>query len=336
MRLLIYEPSFRRLEAATAGLAPAVDFVVMDDRGALTLADRPIAVEDAAIEAAWANVDVWQSPVARDFSIAILKSPGLKWLQSGAAGFDHPIFGQLVQRGVRLTTSHGQAVGMADYVLWGVLDHFQRGPERRAAQAERDWRRLRFRELEGSRWLIIGFGAIGQGVGRRARAFGAHVTGVRRNQAPHPDADAIAAGADIPRLSPDADVVVLSAPLTPETRHLADAAFFGRLKPRSVLVNVGRGGLVDEAALLAALERGAPEHALLDVFETEPLPADSPFWTHPRVTLTPHASGITEGQSARNDALFLNNLRRCLAGEPLLNEADPKDVMAARTGDSAG
>lgn len=330
MRLLIYEPTFRRLEGAIAGLKSAIDFVLMDDKGALTLDGAPMAIEETGVEAALANVDVWQSPVARDFSIAVLKSPGLKWLQSGAAGFDHPIFGQLVQRGVRLTTSHGQAVGMADYVLWGVLDHFQRGPERREAQAAGEWSRIVFRDLEDSRWLVIGFGAIGQGIGRRARAFGAHVTGVRRNQAPHPDADAIAAETDIPRLLPEADVVVLSVPLTPETRHLANASFLGRMKPRSVLVNVGRGGLVDEAALLTALDRGVPEHALLDVFETEPLPKESPFWTHPRVSLTPHASGASEGQGRRNDALFVENLRRYLAGEPLKNEADPKDVRAPR------
>lgn len=330
MRFLIYETSFRRLEGAIAGLKPAIDFVLMDDKGALTLNGAPVAIENAGVEAAWANVDVWQSPVARDFSIAVLKSPGLKWLQSGAAGFDHPIFGQLVQRGVRLTTSHGQAVGMADYVLWGVLDQFQRGPERRAVQAAGEWSRTLFRDLADSRWLVIGFGSIGQGVGRRARAFGAHVTGVRRNQAPHPDADAIAAEADIARLLPGTDVVVLSVPLTPETRHLVDAGFLGRMKPRSVLVNVGRGGLVDEAALLAALDRGVPEHAVLDVFETEPLPKESPFWAHPRVTLTPHASGASEGQAKRNDALFVENLRRYLAGEALKNEADPKDVLAAR------
>ncbi|MDB5495056.1 MAG: hypothetical protein JWP86_2393 [Phenylobacterium sp.] len=331
MRLLIYEPSFRRLEATIAGLGPAIDPVLMDEAGGLTHDGQPISIEDAAVEAAWANNEVWLGPVAREFSVAILKSPALKWLQSGAAGFDHPIFGQLVQRGVRLATSHGQAVGMADYVLWGVLDHFQRGPERRAAQAAGDWRRtLRFRELAGSEWLVIGFGAIGQGVGLRARAFGARVTGVRRNPAPDPAADVIAAQAEIPALLPRADVVVLSVPLTPATRHLVDAAFLAAMKPRSVLVNVGRGGLVDEPALLAALDKGAPEHAVLDVFETEPLPKESPFWAHPQVTLTPHLSGATEGQAARNDARFLDNLRRYLAGEPLLNEADPKDVLAAR------
>lgn len=327
MRLLIYEPSYRRLAGS---ISPEVEPVLMNDAGETTLGGRPVTVEDAAIEAGWMNADLWAGGPGRDYAVALLKSPGLRWVQSGAAGFDNPVFGKLIEKGVTLTTSHGQAVGMAEYVLWGVLDHFQRGAERRASQANRAWNRLAFREITGSQWLVIGFGAIGQGVAQRARAFGARVTGVRRSQAPHPHADAIAPLSDLPRLLPAADVVVLSIPLTAESRHLVDAGFLAAMKDGSVLVNVGRGGLVDEPALLAALDAGKPEHALLDVFETEPLPADSPFWDHPRVMLTPHASGITSGQGTRNDALFLENLGRFARGEPLLNAADPKDVLAGR------
>lgn len=330
MRLLIYEPSFRRLEAAISRLGGRVEPILMGDDGSLRLGGAPTTLEDARAEAAWANNETFFGPAARDYSLAMLKSPGLKWLQSGAAGFDHPIFGQLVARGVRLTTSHGQAVGMADYVLWGVLDHLQRGPERRAGQASHEWRRLRFRDLAGTSWLIVGFGAIGQGVAERARAFGARVTGVRRNPAPHPAAEAIVAPERMNEHLPDADVVVLSVPLTPETHHLVDSGFLAAMKPGSLFVNVGRGGLVDEPALLAALDRGVPEHAVLDVFETEPLPQASPFWDHPRVTLTAHASGISDGQAARNDALFMENLGRYLKGEALINEADPKDVLAGK------
>jgi phosphoglycerate dehydrogenase-like enzyme len=326
MRLLICEPSFRRLEAALTAL-PGLEPVLMADDGKLSLAGAPIDLADAAIEAGWANNEAYFGPAARDFSIALLKSPTLRWLQSGAAGFDHPMFRQIVERGVTLTTSHGQALGIADYVLWGVLDHLQKGPERRAAQAKREWRRMRTREVAGTRWLVIGFGAIGQGVAERARACGAEVMGVRRSQDPHPAATIVAPDAIEAHL-PDADVVVLAVPLTPDTRQLADGLFFAAMKPGSVLVNVGRGGLVDEAALLAALDEGAPEHAILDVFETEPLPSDSPFWSHPRVTLTAHVSGITEGQIARNDEIFLDNLRRYLAGEPLLNRIAPGDVLA--------
>lgn len=326
MRLLIYQPSFRRVEAGIAALGPAVEPLLVDETGAIRLHGRPVEVENAQADAAWAAGDVFFSPASRPFMTALLKSPQLKWVQSGAAGFDHPVFGQIVQKDAQLTTSHGQAVGMAEYVLAGVLDVFQRGPERRAAQAARQWRQAPFREICGSRWLVIGFGAIGKGVAERARAFGAHVTGVRRSQSPDPCADRIAAIADLPSLLPQADVVVLCCPLTPQTRHLADAGFFAAMKPGAILANVGRGGLVDEPALLAALDKGAPAHALLDVFETEPLPDDSPFWAHPQVALTPHASGVSTGFTARNDELFLENLRRYLAGEPLLHVADPKDV----------
>ncbi|HVI31935.1 D-2-hydroxyacid dehydrogenase [Phenylobacterium sp.] len=327
MRLLIYEPSYRRLAGS---ISSEVEPVLMSDAGELTLAGRAVTVEDAGVEAGWMNADLWAGGPGREYAVALLKSPKLRWVQSGAAGFDNPVFGKLIEKGVTLTTSHGQAVGMAEYVLWGVLDHFQRGAERRASQANRAWNRLAFREITGSHWLVIGFGAIGQGVAQRARAFGARVTGVRRSQAPHPDADAIAALSDLPRLLPQADVVVLSIPLTAESRHLVDARFLSAMKDGSVLVNVGRGGLVDEPALLAVLDAGKPEHALLDVFETEPLPPENPFWDHPRVMLTPHASGITSGQGTRNDALFLENLGRFVRGGPLLNAADPRDVLAGR------
>ncbi|HET6970156.1 MAG TPA: D-2-hydroxyacid dehydrogenase, partial [Phenylobacterium sp.] len=305
---------------------------LMNDAGEVRLNGQPVADDAVAAEAAWTNADVFFGPASRQFMLALLKSPALKWVQSGAAGFDHPIFGQIVQKGARLTTSHGQAVGMADYVLWGVLDALQDGPGRRAAQAAGEWKRLVFREVDGTRWVVVGFGAIGQGVGRRARAFGAHVTGVRRSAQPDPNADAMASPGELPGLLATADVVVLAVPATPDTRRMADAGFFAAMKPGSIFVNVGRGALVDEAALLAALDSGAVSHAVLDVFEVEPLPAESPFWRHPRVTLTPHSSGMSVGNATRNDALFLDNLNRYLAGEPLRNVADPKDVLAGPGG----
>lgn len=332
MRLLIHEKAYGRVADAIAEHGAVVEPLIVSDDGTIALHGAQVSVDDAAPEVVWANADAFFGGASRAFMTAALKSPGLKWVQSGAAGFDHAVFGQFVQKGARLTTSHGQAVGMADYVLWGVLDALQGGPARRAAQAAREWARLPFREIDGSHWVVLGFGAIGKGVAARARAFGAQVTGVRRNPAPDPAADRIAAPGDLPALLPQADVVVLCAPATPETHHIADAAFFGRMKAGAIFVNVGRGALVDEPALLAALDRGVPEHAVLDVFETEPLPTESAFWGHPRVTLTGHASGFSGGNAPRNDALFVKNLGRYLAGEALLNEADPKDVLAGMAG----
>jgi phosphoglycerate dehydrogenase-like enzyme len=187
---------------------------------------------------------------------------------------------------------------------------------------------LPYREAHGTRWLIVGFGAIGQAVAERARPFGAHITGVRRKAGGHPLAEAMATPDQVKALLPEADVVVLAVPLSPETTNLVDASFLAAMKAGSVLVNVGRGGLVDEVALLAALDRGVPEHALLDVFQQEPLPEGSPFWAHPKVSLTGHASAIGDGLAARGDTLFLENLDRYLTGKPLLNEADPNDVLA--------
>ncbi|MFN9926950.1 MAG: NAD(P)-dependent oxidoreductase, partial [Phenylobacterium sp.] len=195
-------------------------------------------------------------------------------------------------------------------------------------QAARLWTRRAFREVAGSHWVILGFGAIGQGIAERARAFGAEITAVRRNPDPHPLADRMVPPARFADVAAEADVLVLCAPATAETRHIANAALFERMKSGSVFVNVGRGALVEEPALLAALDRGAPGHAVLDVFETEPLPTDSPFWAHPAVTMTPHASGVSSGNAPRNDALFLENLELWVAGKPLRNVADPKDVRA--------
>jgi phosphoglycerate dehydrogenase-like enzyme len=318
------------VEAEAASVAPDLELLLMDDKGDITWNGKPISVDDAQPQAGWASIDVFSSPAARNYMVALLKSERLEWLQSSAAGFDHPIFGQMVEKGVTLTTSHGQAVGMADYVVAGVLDHFQRGPERRAAQAARDWRRLTFREMNDSVWLVIGFGAIGQGVAQRAKSFGAHILGVRRDPQPHPLADELFDPENILALLPRADVVVLSLPLSPATQHMVGAEFLDVMKDGSVLVNVGRGGLVNEAALLSALDAGKPEHAVLDVFETEPLPEESPFWGHPRVYLTPHNSGATEGANGRNDKLFAENLRRFVRGDGLLNTARPGDVLAGK------
>jgi len=326
-RLLIFEPSFKRVEADLAVHASALTPLVVDTSGAVTLAGEPVSAEEARPDIAWASGELYLSPAARNFFGAMLKSPNLRWVQSAAAGYDHPMFADIVRKGAKLTTSHGQAVGMADYVLAGVLDHFQRWPERRAAQSGRAWTRLPFREILGTNWLVIGFGSIGQEVAKRARGFGARIVGVRRDSSAHPLADQIISLADIQAVLPSIDVVVLCLPASHETRHLANADFFGAMKTDSVLVNVGRGSLVDEQALASALDRGTPAHALLDVFETEPMPQTSVLWTHPRVCLTAHASGESGGQQLRNQALFLNNLERFIAGRPLLNEADADDVL---------
>lgn len=323
MRLLLHETACQRIEAKLAALP--VERLTMDDRGELRL-DGAIFRGRPDPAAVWLD-GVSPSPARRAFFACALSSPSLAWVQTVAAGLDRAIYAELARKGARISTSHGQAIGIAEYVLAGVLDHFQGGPERRAIEAARQWRTTPAREIMGSRWLIIGFGAIGQAVAERATAFGAEVTAARRSPKPHRAAHTVLAMDRIVDALPEADVAVLSLPLSENTRELVDTRFLSRMKPRSLLVNVSRGGLVDHAALYAALDQGPIAHAILDVFTQEPPPPDSPVWSHPRITLTAHTSWRTNGMTPRNDAFFLENLGRFLRGEPLLHEQSAEDVL---------
>ena len=183
-RLMIFEAACKRVGPELASLGDKLEVLLVDRDGQITMDGKPVEVDAAAPEIAWASGEMYSSGASRNFMIAALKSPALKWVHSGAAGFDHPVFRQLVENGVRLTNSHGQAISIAEYVLAEVLGYRQHLVQRRQEQAEGRWTRLPFRELMGGRWLIIGFGAIGQAVAERAGGFGAKVTGVRRRQAP--------------------------------------------------------------------------------------------------------------------------------------------------------
>jgi phosphoglycerate dehydrogenase-like enzyme len=305
---------------------PTVEPLLMAKDGSLTLGGAAIAAQDAAPVAAWANGDLWGGGPAREFMILCLKSSTLRWLQSGAAGFDHPVFARLCEKGVALSTSNASAIAIAEFVLAAVLDEYQPQARRRELQRAHKWRRVPFREVCGTTWLVVGVGNIGSEVATRARAFGATVIGVRRSPRGDEPVDRMVAPSALPDVLPECDVVVLCAPANPDSAHLVDAAFLARMKARSTLVNIARGALVDEAALLAALERGVPACAVLDVFATEPLPESSPLWSHPRVRVSAHDAPDSDGFGRRGDELFLSNLQRLAAGLEPLHLVDPAAV----------
>ena len=177
----------------------------------------------------------------------------------------------------------------------------------------------------GKTMLLVGVGAIGRRTAHLAAAFGMRVWGIRRN--PGRAVEGVERMGDMSRLHdwlPEADFVVLTAPLTPETRHMFDEAALRRMKPTAYLVNIGRGGTVDEAALVRGLQEGWLTGAGLDVFEQEPLPADSPLWKMPNVIITAHYSGATPEYHHRAMAIFLDNLRRYVQGEELRNVVDKR------------
>jgi phosphoglycerate dehydrogenase-like enzyme len=298
--------------------------VLLTERALETVGDRIVEIPDVTpmvladhvegFDAAWLSGDLFthRDDLVRFFG-ACASSDTLRWLQTSNAGVDHPVFKSLVDRGVTLTTSHVTGPPIAEYVLRAVLDHFQRAADWRATVERRQWEIHEFREVLGTTWLVIGLGAIGTAVAVRARAFGATVLGVRRTPRGDEPVDELVGLDAVGR----ADVVVLAAPATAATRGMVDAAFLASMKPGSVLVNVARGSLVDEDALVAALDAGVPEVALLDVTATEPLPDDSPLWSHPKVVLTPHSSALGHGRHARAADVFVENLARYAAGEPL-------------------
>jgi phosphoglycerate dehydrogenase-like enzyme len=251
----------------------------------------------------------------RDFMVFCLKSATLRFLQSSAAGFEHPVFSLLVDKGIVLANSNASAISIAEFALARVLDELQPNVQRSALQAEKRWERTPFREIAGQTWLVVGLGNIGGEVVKRARAFGAYVIGARRTVRGDDGCDRVIAIDALDEVLPSCDVVVLAAPSNPQSRHVIDAPRLARMKPTSVLVNIARGALIDEPALIASLERGVPGCAILDVFDTEPLPNESPLWQHPRVRVTAHNAANSDGFIARNDALFLRNLARFAAGE---------------------
>ena len=282
--------------------------------------DADTSIDPDAIEVGWMSADLFYSGLLDRFFGLLRDAPGLRWVQSAAAGTDGPWFSPLIERGIRLSTSHVNDVPIAEYVLAMVLRHYQRPDEWAAAQAERAWRHHEFREISGTTWLIVGLGAIGRGVAERARPFGTRVIGVRRGPDGTEPVDVMVGPDDVPAALPEADVVVLSRPGDAAEPPIVDAAFLAAMKPGAVLVNVARGSLVDEPALLAALDAGIPEHAILDVFATEPLPPDSALWHHPRVTVTPHSANGGTGRYRRAAELFAENLANYRAGRPLRNE----------------
>ena len=317
--LLIHETTFARIGSDLKARADHVTPFIISNHGEIRDVAGNLATDITAITMGYGTPDVWFTDAAPYFTKAILGAERLDWLQVAAAGTDHPILQLMIEKAGQYTGSHEQADAIAEWVLWAGFDWLQKGPARRAARGEKSWGRIEYRELGGTHWLIVGFGAIGQATAQRLRALGAQVTGVRRTPGGHAHADAMLPPAEIGNVLGDVDAVVLCAPHTEETDRMADAAFFKAMRSDGLFVNVGRGKLVDEATLLHALDTGEIDHAALDVTEVEPLPDDSPIWGHEKITLTPHLSADTMGAAHRTDALFLDNLDRFLAGRNLRN-----------------
>lgn len=249
-------------------------------------------------------------------------APRLRWLQVGGAGVDH-LRGRGLPADLVVTNAVGVAApDIAEFVIARVLGVWKRVPESHDAQRQHRWGPLYGRRLAGCTMLVVGLGAIGSEVARRAEALGMDVLGIRRSPVPHPYCRDVAGTEALVELLGQADVVVLSAPATAETMDLFDADAFAAMRRGAVFCNVARGSMVDEVALVHALESGQLGAAILDVTKQEPLPADSPLWDVPDLYLSSHASSVQDTYRADVVALFADNLGRWLRGESLRNVVD--------------
>ncbi len=257
----------------------------------------------------------------------------LRWVHSGTAGVGGALYPAMLDSEVVLTNSAGiHAEPMAETIL-GYILYFARGLDLAlAAQREHRWDPTAFEavdtpvhELPGSVLGLLGYGGIGRATARRAAQLGMKVLAHRRTErAPEPGVEQLTGEDGLERVLREADYLVLTLPHTPETENILDAERIATMRRGAVVINVGRGALIDEDALAGALRDGTLRGAALDVFRTEPLPSDSPFWALPNVLVMPHTSPTTDRFWRREVDLIVENLRRYEAGERLLNVVDKR------------
>jgi phosphoglycerate dehydrogenase-like enzyme len=276
------------------------------------------AVRDAEI--AW--LDIFTPP---GVGAVIEAAPKLRWVSTLLAGLNGWPLDRLAERGLPLTNGVGiNAIPVAEFAVMGVMAMAKGLPQLIRWQDEKTWtpRPAGVTELTGSKALVIGYGAIGREIGKRLEGLGVEVTGVRRSPSGEPG---VLGPDDWRSRLGDFDWVILAAPAVADTRHLIGAAELAAMKPSAVLVNIARGDLIDQPALVEAVKGGQIAGAFLDVTSPEPLPADSPLWTTPGIVMTGHASGRSQTRAGeRASALFLDNLARFREGRPLRNLVDFK------------
>ncbi|RVT81698.1 D-2-hydroxyacid dehydrogenase [Rhodobacteraceae bacterium CCMM004] len=312
-RILVVAPEPDQVTPVIAARVPGAEVHVCTDYGALA----------GALEAVRPQIvyafKIGRRPFPRD---ALFAAPSVAWVQNSGAGVDHLVPWDAAQVTVTNASGvHGEL--MAQYTAWAILNHRLGLPVYARRQGEQVWEKGRFHSVRGQTLAIVGFGRIGGEIGRVARALGLHVIGVRTRPEPSDHADEVVGADALHAALGRADYVSVVLPMTEGNRGLIGERAIAAMKPGAYLINTGRGGIVDETALLAALRAGHLSGATLDVFATEPLPAEDPLWSAPGVTILPHITGDPADWKRRVTEMFCDNLENWMAGHPLFNTVDP-------------
>jgi phosphoglycerate dehydrogenase-like enzyme len=310
--LLISDTVWERRATEILAIAPNTQPIIY-------VGDEPVADDLLpTIDIAFFSSDVWPDRM-RGLAISVLKANQLKWMHTFSAGVDSPFFIDLIEKGVTLTNSSGAAASpIAQTAILYMLALSRNVRAWFEHQDNKEWQRHEFTELDDSRLAVIGMGPIGAEIARLGVALNMQVEGIRRS----PKGNEPCPTFSFDHLSDvlgRADWVALALPLTPDTQNLFDQQQFARMKPGAHFINVGRGELVDETALIQALNSQHLAGAALDVFATEPLPEDSPLWSMKNVLITPHSSGATTQSGLRAEEIFVRNFALFVQNEQMHN-----------------
>ncbi len=285
----------------------------------------PVTTPEEQLQAVQ-GADAYIGWITREAFVAA--GPQLRWVHAPSAGVErHVAITELVESDVTLTNTRGShAPTIAEHTFAMLLALTRRILELTEYQKQHAWKRpTNPRGIMGMTMTVVGFGQIGRAIAKRAVGFDMKVIGVdARPSEPPPGVDEVWGLDRLDEALRKADVVAIAAPITPETRGMIDARRFGLMKPDSYLLVMSRGGIVDEAALIAALKEGRLAGAGLDVMETEPLPPDDPLWDAPNIILTPHSSGASEQTTGAVASITTANLRNFVTGAPLSNICDKR------------
>lgn len=310
-------------ERIRASLATAPELVTVDD-----VEQRSTAFDIAFVSRDVTGISTKHSvqPYTQRFYDAMLNSQTLRWLHFHSAGADRPVYLELLARGTALTSSAGtNTEAVAQSAVAGLLMLGRRFPALLAAQQRREWAPLVDRpplppDIQGQTATIVGWGGIGQAIARILAAIGLRIQVVRSSNTPIASGPPSCTYEDIASVLPRTDWLLLACPLSSRTRQLINARALQLLPAGAHLINVSRGDVVEEPALIDALGSNRLAGAYLDVFAHEPLQQDSPLWTLPNVIATPHSAGFAAGNGARVVQMFLDNLVRFANGTPLVNQ----------------
>lgn len=312
MQIIVTSAVADQVRERVAELKLPVELIVVGDDG----------VTDADLSQANALFRANLSKAA--YQQVLERAQSLRWMHTASAGVENLLSETIKDRGITFTNSAGvHAIPIAEWVLHALLMIVKRGPRMLAAQHEQRWERdVEFDELGGKTLTILGAGGIGQEIARRAAGFGMRIWGVNRSGRAVESFERIVSGEQWRDLLPETDFLVIAAPLTAATKQLIGERELEALPDHAWLINIARGAIVDEPVLIAALQSGSIAGAALDTFEQEPLPVESPLWTLPNVLISPHSSGSSPRSTDRVVDLFIDNLQRFVADQPLLNVVD--------------